>query len=274
MGEMPLVIFTVLSQLAAGAMVTLWLLDSANKNISIATGKFIAGSLVGITAFSILASLFHLGHPFEAYRALTHVGSSWLSREVALFSLFLIATVIYYRQWQEGKGENRKKLGGVAALIAVLAVISSGMVYVLPAMPAWNNFSPVVFFLLTGALLGSLYVGVVLRLKGDRSFNLTVVISTIIGIYMVSFAIYLSVLISGSAPQALTGLAIINSSAFWLHAAFSWIIPFFMLITGVYRKQKYSLNYLMLALMLTVVGEILGRELFYSSIVALQTGAF
>lgn len=274
MGEMPLVIFTVLSQLAAGAMVTLWLLDSANKNISMATGKFIAGSLVGITALSILASLFHLGHPFEAYRALTHVGSSWLSREVALFSLFLIATVIYYRQWQEGKGENRKKLGGVAALIAVLAVISSGMVYVLPAMPAWNNFSPVVFFLLTGALLGSLYVGVVLRLKGDHSFNLTVVASTIIGIYMVSFAIYLSVLISGSAPQALTGLAIINSSAFWLHVAFSWIIPFFMLITGVYRKQKYSLNYLMLALVLTVVGEILGRELFYSSIVALQTGAF
>jgi anaerobic dimethyl sulfoxide reductase subunit C (anchor subunit) len=274
MAEMSLVLFTVLSQLTAGAVVTLWILDFANKGISVQTGKFITGSLFGITALSIVFSLFHLGHPLAAFRAFANIGSSWLSREVILFSLFSVVLAVYYLQWEQGKSAQRKQIGLLASAIAIVAVISSGMVYVLPAVPAWNNFSPVVFFLLTAALLGPLFVGSIIMLKESRSFNLPLILFYVIGIYAISFVVYLSVLISSGATLTLTGLNILNSYAFWFRVVLSWIIPSGMFLLIVYRKQNYSLNYIAIAFVAAIIGEILGRELFYSAVVALQVGAF
>lgn len=271
MNEMPLVVFTVLSQLAVGAFITLWILNIAKNKISLRTGKMISGSLVIITALSLGASLFHLGDPFNAYRALTHFSTSWLSREVAFFSLFLLAGAIYFLQWKEGKEKNRNIIGAVASVIGFISVISTGMIYVLPAMPAWNNFSPVVFFLLTAALLGPIYVGtLIMIIEKKQLLNIPVIIVVVIGIYLVSFTVYLSVLFSGDTALYLTGANIINSSAFWFRIVLSWIIPLLMFVTVLFRKQNYGLNYLVVAFLSIIVGEILGRELFYSTIVGLQ----
>lgn len=271
---MSLVLFTVLSQLAAGAVATLFLLEYFGKRVSIATGKLITGSLVAITAFSLAISLFHLGAPLSAYMAITNIGSSWISREIALFLVFFLLLIIYYKQWSESLNESRKKIGGLTSITGIFAVISSGMVYVLPAMPAWNNFTPVLFFCLTAVLLGPLYVAVILIKKNEDYFNLLKIVSTAIVIYAISFAVYLSVVISGSLPQQLTGSNILNSSGFWFRVALSWLIPFAILATAIYKKKKLAFNYLFVILLMIVAGEILGRELFYNSIVALQVGLF
>ncbi|MDW7674818.1 MAG: DMSO reductase, partial [Bacillota bacterium] len=65
-----------------------------------------------------------------------------------------------------------------------------------------------------------------------------------------------------------------DSSSFWFRVALSWLIPFAILATAIYKKEKVASNYLFAILLMTIVGEILGRELFYSSIVALQVGLF
>lgn len=273
MQEMPLVLFTVFSQLAAGGVVTLWLLDRAGR-IKPATGKFLSGSLMVITALSLALSFLHLGHPLYAFRALTNLSSSWLSREAALFTIFLVMLLFYYRQWDKASANNRKNMGIITASFALLAVLSSGMVYTLPAVPAWNNFSPLFFFLLTAALLGPMYVGVMTVLKEGEIFNLSIYSSLVIGIYAVGFLLYLSVLLSGGLVQYLTGVRIIGSFAFWLHALLSWLIPLVIFSIFLYRKRKLSFNYLAAAFFLTLAGEILGRGLFYSTAVHLQVGAF
>lgn len=271
MQEFPLVIFTVFSQLAVGAIVTLWVLDVFSKNISLTTGKIISGSIIIITALSLLGSLFHLGHPLNAYRAITHIQTSWLSREVLLFGVFLFATVFYYLQWKADKEKSRKTIGTITSIIGVAGVISSGMLYVMPSMPAWNNFSPIIFFLLTAALLGPIYVGTIVMITSKKEVaNLPIIIGGTLGAYLITYTVYLSVLLSSDATSNLTGLNIINSNTFWLRITLSFVLPFIMLIVVYLRKQKYGMNFMLITLLLFIIGEIIGRESFYSSIVGLQ----
>ena len=66
MHDLPLVIFTVLSQLAIGGFVTLWWFDRKNKTITRSTGLIISCSLVVLGGIAVLVSLFHLGQPFRS----------------------------------------------------------------------------------------------------------------------------------------------------------------------------------------------------------------
>src|SRR4051794_11021002 len=106
MEEMPLVVFTVLSQLAVGGIITLWVLSWKNGRMKEKTGSNIAAALTIITALSLGVSVFHLGHPFAAYRALTHLRTSWLSREVLIFSLFFFSQVLYFILWKKGSSRQ------------------------------------------------------------------------------------------------------------------------------------------------------------------------
>lgn len=274
MGELPLVLFTVLSQLAAGGAVCLSLLDRAKK-IKPATGQLITGSLAVITAVGMFISLFHLGQPWYAFRALTNVGSSWLSREVLVFSIFLILLVVYYFQWAKNQEEGRKNLGLLVAVVAILAVAVSGLVYRLPAMPAWNNFSPVLFFLLTALLLGPIYVAAFLALKEEESFHNLLQTSALIGVfYAVAFGLYLSLLLSAGGGQNLTGREIVTSVTFWLRALLSWLLPIISFVWVKSSGKKMNFGSLFTVLLVVVIGELLGRWLFYSTVVPLQVGAF
>src|SRR5512142_1103464 len=43
-----------------------------------------------VLVLGMLASLLHLGNPLNAYKAVTNVGSSWLSREILCGVLFAV----------------------------------------------------------------------------------------------------------------------------------------------------------------------------------------
>lgn len=273
MNEWPLIFFTILTQLAAGAFVTLWFLDMKGRKIDQHDGRMATASVAIILAAGLGLSLLHLGIPFMAFRALTNLGSSWLSREVLLFSLLLALIIIFYFQWDEGKEGSRRVIGVAAAVVAVLAVIASAMIYVLPARPAWNNLSPVVFFLLTTVLLGPLYMGTFFSLKGKDWYSLPLISVVVIGFYALSFFLYLSVLLSGSGPEALTGQKIMQSAAFWGRVVLSWILPLTILVPATLGRRLDS-RVISLIFLLVLLGEIMGRELFYSSVVALQVGGW
>jgi len=79
----PLVFMLVLTQLSAGALVYLSLLDTARL-----PGRALGQAAALIVAFvSLAASTLHLGRPIYAWRALRMWRRSWLSREVLLFGL-------------------------------------------------------------------------------------------------------------------------------------------------------------------------------------------
>ena len=166
--EWPLILFTVLGQVAIGIILMLWWLDRDRNHLDnklFKQGVHVSGVLL---ALALLASLFHLGHPEAAYRALTHLGSSWLSREILLFLLTFLAWINLFRQSRQtssrphrsgaatittaelaagGQQTSNRSLGlGITSVLGLLGIASSAMIYVLPRVPAWNNVGPVLFF--------------------------------------------------------------------------------------------------------------------------------
>ncbi|WP_084019446.1 dimethyl sulfoxide reductase anchor subunit family protein [Desulfuribacillus alkaliarsenatis] len=273
MSEITLVLFTVLTQLAVGALVTLWLLETLGKKVKVETGKFLTTTVLGITAVGIVISLFHLGSPAMAFLALSNIANSWLSREILMFGLFFVAALVYLLQWKEGQQQARKIVGCVTAIIGTVAVMFSGMIYVLPAMPAWNNFSPVLFFLVTAFLLGPIYTFMVLRFKDDiEAPKIPVAVSVVLGFSIISFVLYLTTMQAGVIEQNLTAVNIIASEAFWLRAAVGWLLPLGILGYFAYKQQKMTQPVVITVFLLLLVGELVGRELFYSAIVGMQIG--
>lgn len=275
LGDFPLVVFTILSQTAIGALISLWILDSYLNKISIEVGKSATIAIFLTGAFGILASMLHLGHPFRAYLALTHLTNSWLSREVIFFGLFLLLLIIYYFQWHNGKENSRKNIGAITSLLALATVISSGMIYVLPAAPAWNNAMPVVLFALTSFLLGPLFLLAIIEYNLNLHIREVYKISFVaILIGMLSFLIYLSMLMSGHETSYLTGINMLQSTYFWLRVIIGWLVPLAVVISIICNKIKHYQNFALYIFVAALLGELIGRSLFYNTVVFLQISGF
>ena len=148
----PLVFMTVLTQLSVGTFATIWLLQLFGKatRLSIAA---VVSLLVGGLALN--ASTMHLGRPIHAYRALKMWRRSWLSREVLMFSCFSGVAGLYAALlWFQLSG--RLALGGLTLIFGAAGITASAFIYLVPARPAWNTKHTVIEFFLTGFLLGPL----------------------------------------------------------------------------------------------------------------------
>jgi DMSO reductase iron-sulfur subunit len=156
----PLVFLTLLTQLSLGtvmATVATQLAGSAGDGTL--AGGALGGSLAG--AIALAASLFHLGRPTHAVKALRNMRTSWLSREVALFSAFAVAAFAYAAAWrstvQGGVPALGAALGVVAVVLGVAGVYASGRLYLVPARPVWNSRRTLVAFFATALSLGPLF---------------------------------------------------------------------------------------------------------------------
>src|SRR5215469_10656299 len=149
----PLVVMTVLTQLSVGAFAAIWLFEllGASARLSIAA----LGSLtVGVLALG--ASTMHLGRPIHAYRALRMWKRSWLSREVLMFGCFSGAAALYAGSLSMGF-PLAWVLGALTILLGAAGVTASACIYLVGARPAWNSKHTVAEFFLTGVLLGPLF---------------------------------------------------------------------------------------------------------------------
>lgn len=222
---------------------------------------------------ALLASLFHLGHPEAAYRAITHLGSSWLSREILFFILAFVGWL--YLLWLSfhPTGKRRSSLL-ITSVLGLLGIISSAMIYVLPRVPAWNNVAPVFFFILTAGLLGALALvilgGKELQLEQKKSLLNWALGCIIVSIFM--FVLYASI-IKVNAQGAATVQFLLSSPLFWLRAGLGWLAPLILLLTGLKSQKVFAANTLYLVFALVGVGEILGRALFYVSAVGIHISA-
>ncbi len=147
--EAPLVGFTLLVQMAVGAFwALLWLLPEARPQL-------LPMLLVGVCLGAGLAMSFaHLGKKRNAWRALSHLGKSWLSRELLFTLLFgatwlgMLASIIWH--------VNVPALGALTALLGLVLLHCMSQVYGLAAVPAWNSWRTEAQFYLSAALLGIL----------------------------------------------------------------------------------------------------------------------
>jgi formate dehydrogenase iron-sulfur subunit len=150
----PLVFMLVLTQLSVGGFGALWLLHALGAKSALQLGA-IAAFLVGSLALG--ASTFHLGRPAYAWRALKMWRRSWLSREVLVFSLFAAVASLYAAiLWRQLPGGPL--LGALTSFLGLAGITCSARIYLVPARPAWNSQRTVADFHLTAVILGPLFV--------------------------------------------------------------------------------------------------------------------
>jgi len=106
------------------------------------------------------ASVFHLGRPLLAYRAILGLRTSWLSREILAFGVFAAAaggySLVAALDWA-GCGTAalwQQVPGAVVVAAGIAAVMCSVMIYVDTRRPLWTAFNTSARFLLTTLLLG------------------------------------------------------------------------------------------------------------------------
>ena len=150
--HMSLVFMTTLIQMVTGALAATLLWDRV--------GAPVLSILLLITVVALNISVFHLGRPAYAWRALKMWRRSWLSREVLLFGLFfgtLAATTV--AAWLDSRQFSMAAravpiMAWIAVLFGVAGTIASAFIYLVPARPSWNMVHTPIDFLFSAALIG------------------------------------------------------------------------------------------------------------------------
>lgn len=150
--HLSLVFMTTLIQMVTGALTATLLWGKTSAQVLML--------LLLITAVALNISIFHLGRPIYAWRALKMWRRSWLSREVLLFGLFsasLAATTVaawFGQRLISLSALDVSIMGWVTVLLGVAGTIASAFIYLVPARPSWNMVHTPIDFLLSAALIG------------------------------------------------------------------------------------------------------------------------
>jgi formate dehydrogenase iron-sulfur subunit len=252
----PLVVMTVLTQLSVGSYATIWLLQLVGGASRLGTGA-IASLILG--GLALASSTAHLGRPIHAYRALKMWKRSWLSREVLLFGCFSALAGLYAASLWLGLPLSRQ-LGSATVLLGAAGITASACIYLVPARPSWNTKFTISDFFLTAALLGPLFAAAIGAAQGR--------LLILIGVTAASAQLL---------NQALRFLWLIASETFELQASARLLSttlakPFLLrgallVVGGIVLPLSGPGLGRFAALVLALAGELVGRYLFYVSVV-------
>jgi anaerobic dimethyl sulfoxide reductase subunit C (anchor subunit) len=296
--EWPLVVFTILAQMAVGSFVVLGAVQLlARRHSDVATvDKLSRPALYAIGPVMVggmLASLFHLGNPLNVFNVLNGLGSSWLSREIFFGSAFAVAgaafAVCQWRGWLTPL--LRQVLAGVTAAIGLVLVLSMSMVYMLDTVPAWNTWLTPLTFFVTAFLLGSLAVGAAFVVEGwvrkargkesDPAIEAltrgtlrgvgiaSIVLLAVEFVTIPTYSLWLTT--DGSAAAGQSAAALMAGGGAWfvarlvLVALGAGVLGFFLYRTASKGTEKILAITAVSAFALVLVAETLGRVLFYNS---------
>ena len=144
--EWALITFTILAQMSVGAFLMLGVAHFfAARSAGVAEADRLSDrallAIGPVLVLGLLASLFHLGNPLNAYRAVGNLQTSWLSREIlSSVSFTLVGALFALMQWRKiGTYGVRTAVAGLAALLGLFLVYCMSRVYQLPTQPAWDN---------------------------------------------------------------------------------------------------------------------------------------
>ncbi|OGX03443.1 MAG: hypothetical protein A3G87_05650 [Omnitrophica bacterium RIFCSPLOWO2_12_FULL_50_11] len=296
-----LIFMTVLTQLASGGFLTLWLGDFLSRFLDFLRPlqDFLAFGTCGmliVTETALFAAVFHLGRPLYAYKALKMWKRSWLSKEVLLFALFSAigagyagGTLASHFGRVPFPSGLRILLGGFVVVLGLAGVYASAKIYLVPARPAWNTVRTPIRFFLTGFILGPLFALVVyafyaaVHIQDVPDPFYKGPIFAFIGVSTIAGLLQLIVLLSRLFSLRRDETDELYASAFLLIHRFkklfvarllflfsgSFIVPFMLLEFSTFQDSlNGSLIGLALAsFILSLLGELLGRYLFFVTVV-------
>lgn len=160
-----LLIFTLLTQMSVGAYcVTELLLNAYGKEFGferLHSLGFLARLFVFATAIlASLSAIFHLKNWAHAYHAFNNLKTSWVSKEMVFFFLFIFCVALLsFMSWRKIKKNLLQRLISVCGILFGIALIfSMAKIYMLPTIPAWHHWTTPGFYSTATLLLGSLSV--------------------------------------------------------------------------------------------------------------------
>lgn len=291
-----LVAFTILAQMAVGSFVVLGIVYffAARSAGAVEADRLSDRALLVIgpvLVLGLIASFFHLGNPMNAYNAIGNIGSSWLSREI-FFGLGFAAlgAAFAFLQWRKiGTSALRNLVAVVAALVGLALVYSMSQVYMLRTVPVWNTVWTPVSFFVTTFLLGTLAMGAafvanyaylqrknpedvetqctllraVLRWIGIVAVLLLGVEFVVVSANLIHLSSTPSAALQGEMLGAsFTTILIVRLVLVFLGAGLFGTIVYRNALTA--GREKIMGNWAYAAFALVLVGEILGRFLFYA----------
>ncbi|MEG2400624.1 MAG: dimethyl sulfoxide reductase anchor subunit family protein [Citrobacter sp.] len=269
--EWPLMIFTVFGQCVVGGFIVLALAlmkgglrpEAQQRVIACMLGLWV---LMGI---GFVASMLHLGSPMRAFNSLNRIGASALSNEIASGSLFFAVGGIGWLM------AILKKMSPALRNLWLVATMVLGVVFVwmmvsvyntIDTIPTWYSvWTPLGFFLtllMGGPLLGYL----LLRVAGIDGWAMRLLPT--ISVFALVVSAIMAVMrgaelatIHSSIQQASALIPDYGSLMAWRIVALAlalccWIVP-------QVKGYQPAVPLLSVAFILLLVGELIGRGVFY-----------
>lgn len=162
MSELPLAMFTVLASVGAGAFIAL---AAAHFSIQFNEGQQAKVDRatwlpVAIVVAGFVCAFFHLADPLHAPLALSGLGRSPMTNEIAAGIVFAVVAIAYALLANRGKisSGSRRAWLAIIALLALAFGLLMGFAYVIDTVQSWNTWATPVeivgLMLLGGAALG------------------------------------------------------------------------------------------------------------------------
>ena len=147
-----LLLMTVLTQLSVAGFVTTWILAFFGGSEVLEAAALV---MLGLGVASFAASPLHLGRPAFAPLAIRNLKTSWLSREILGLSAFG-ATASAYAVMLLLRTPGVELMGSAASAVGAVSMYATSRIYMVPGRPAWNSPLTIADFFLTGVTLGPL----------------------------------------------------------------------------------------------------------------------
>lgn len=296
--EWALPVYTILMQLSTGALLAMWILRSVVMPVigREETDRLVLRPTAAIFCTALVAVLgahFHLSRPILSFLAVLNLRSSWLSREIFLTALFFLALAgLVALQWSaRGHSKAQTLVGWVAVGLGTASILCMAQIYRLPTQTAWDSPQVVVSFYATTLLLGAMAAATFLVLDArfsemrgleDRGARFSVVQPALIWLARLALVMMVALVVlnvvqisrqqygdelSRLSLQLLLGL---YRPLFALRLGLLLVgVAWMVMALWIMQRRKVEMTELVIptymACLLILVGEIMGRFLFYAT---------
>lgn len=266
--EWPLILFTVLGQSIAGAVIVTglaWLsTEDKQQKQRIVNAMLALWVLMGL---GFLASMMHMGSPLRAFNSMNRVFSSSLSNEVLFGSIFFALGGLWWllavlKKMPEGLGKIGLLITMVMGLLFVWAMTR---VYMISTVPTWNTPHTTIGFFMTVFVVGPILGTLLLRIAKFPCHSGRLALISIVA-YVITIA---SVLVQ-SGEISLIATSVQSASA--LVPDFGMLqmvrlvatsLGLMLWILPLMKQNQPSVISLLIGTLLVLFGELIGRGLFY-----------
>ncbi len=296
--EWALPVYTILMQLAVGALFVLWVIRFlVSSKFSYQEVHHVIRNQMMVIAFTAAVAMagahFHLSKPFHSFLAVLNFKSSWLSREIVFSLIFILLTIglLYLTYFQPHRHRLITGLGWLTILTGCALIYCMARIYLIPTQMAWNSTWVIVSFYITALTLGGMAVACLMVLdlkfaeihKADDIelraqvikfcfLGLTILTNILVVLSFVIIYIQIHLLSLGDAiaRTSLSLLVELYLPLFVMRLVFllSASIALGFAVYRMYKLKTTPQNMMMpvyLSCLMILVGEIVGRFLFYAT---------